>query len=511
MQSPAEKLTPALIHERCLLGALVMQPDTGAALARLDGILPQDAISQVHAPILRALRKIAAKGGTGDLVTLAAELSGDGALERMGGPAKLAALVDDCPDTTETGIDKFAHAILEYHGRRKAAHLASIIAAKIEHGEPLDGEIDNLVAATKDGFKALPPDWKTITQSEVVPVSSLADLIDVDVDYLIKPILIKGCLTQLHGAPKGGKSVFALHTALSASIGEWKSGVWAYASDRPANVLYISFEDSPLLIVKRACRYLNGMDYDGYKLPANFHLCDNPTLMMDTAQGNRLLRDKIEELKIDIVVIDTLSYVHQAEDENSSADVKPLMANLKRIVRDLKVSILYIHHSRKGQGDGQQQDSVERARGSSVISAAADVILDWGNRCETNVTEVRLISKYDEGYKFNVTYDAKPDENSVRWTLERLEPEVKEKKPKPQDNYNDVLNTLKAIALQGCIKVKGCDITKIMKDKGISKPTTNRILNRLVADKAISETPQGKGMTIIYEVLKTAQVIDNNP
>lgn len=505
-------LEPVLLYERCLLGALIMASDTRAALAQVDAMLPACVMSPSHQPVLEALRGIAVKGKDGNLVNVCAELSARGDLEKVGGHDRMMALVEECPDIN--GLEKYARSIMEYRNRQQAQVLAASITRKIVKGEPLDGDIEKLSSVTKGGdFAAKPPDWKEITQSEIFPLSALVGLVDVKVDYLLKPALIKGCLTQIHGSPKGGKSVFALYTSLSVAIGSWTGGLWDYIPMQPKNVLYISFEDSPLLIIKRAFTYLNGMGYDGRAMPSNFFLCDNPTLMMDTAQGNQLLRDKIKELAIDLVVIDTLSYIHQAEDENASADLKPLMSNLKRIVRDMKISIFYVHHSRKGQGDPQNLSSaVDRARGTSVISAAADVILDWGNREPgTHVTPVKFISKYDEGYEFSVTYSPAPEEEAVRWHLDRNETEAieKEKRPGPTENAKSVLDTLKAIALQGYIDVPGRDILKIMSDQGMSKTTLNRTLHKLVEDNSISATPQGNGNTTLYRVLNNTQTTGN--
>lgn len=506
--APAHRLEPVLLHERCLIGALIMAADTRKALARMDAILPPGLITPGHAPVVVAIRALSDKGMEANLVGVSAELSARGELDRLGGAERLVGWVEGTPDID--AIEEYSRAIAEYRHRLQAQALANEISRKAAKGESIDGDVAKLQEEARRGTSAAPtpPDWKACTRSEVVPLNSLAGLIDFQVDYLLRPALIRGCLTQLHGAPKGGKSVFALYTSLAVAVGNWSSGVWdlpeAVSAAGPPNVLYISFEDSPLLIVQRAYKYLNGMGYDGRTLPANFHLCDNPALLLDTDQGNELLRNKIAEIKADLIVIDTLSYIHQAEDENSSADVKPLMANLKRIVRELNVSILYIHHSRKGGSGAEAQESasVERARGSSVISAAADVIIDWGNRNGSNTTPVRLISKYDEGYDFRVLYVA-TDSETVTWKLERQDPLdlAANKQPSAQENANSVMEMMKIIAGQGCIRVPGSNVTKIMADQGMSRMTVNRTLHKLVADGLISATPQGAGKATLYQII----------
>lgn len=277
------------------------------------------------------------------------------------------------------------------------------------------GELSKLDEALSERSR-----WDEVARSPIVPTSQLAHLIDAQIEYSVRPICPKGSLIIIQGPPKSGKSVFSLHIAGCAAVGERIGG--SFHVEHPMKVLFVEYEDAPLLVVKRLSRYMAGMHRDPRLLPDNLLFCDYPDLWLDSQRHKDLLIEEIRQRGIELVVIDTLSYVHQAEDENSAADMKPVMANLKRIAKDSGASILLVHHTGKG---GKDKSISERGRGSSVIAAAADAILDWGDRKKSNKTPVEFISKFDDGFEFEVEYIPMTD-GSVEWKVNGGEEEQKE-------------------------------------------------------------------------------------
>lgn len=67
-----------------------------------------------------------------------------------------------------------------------------------------------------------------------------------------------------------------------------------------------------------------------------------------------------------LLIIDSFSQVIGDKKENEAADMNPIMGILKDIVRQCKISILFIHHTNKGN---------QAARGSGAIKAAVDMML----------------------------------------------------------------------------------------------------------------------------------------
>lgn len=326
------------------------------------------------------------------------------------------------------------------------------------------------------------------TKSTTVTLDTLAHLIDTKIEYIIEPICPRGTLTLIQGIPKAGKSTFSLWLALCASIGIWPGEIFKIR--KSVKVLFIEFEDSPMLVVKRAAAYLAGAGWDGYALPENFSLCDSPELWLDNPKFEQLLTDEIKTKEYEFVVIDTLSYVHQAEDENSSADMKVLMAALKRIVKATNCSAALLHHTGKSAAD---KPVALKGRGSSAISAAPDVILDWGDRKGTDVTPVKIISKYDDGLDLIVEY--KRSLEGVQWVLSHTD-ESKQNKGGKMEVIFKTVQTAQVSNPQG---INGSAIVSICGELGLGRTIVYEYLALLVEAKRLTTIQSGR--STLYSVV----------
>lgn len=294
--------------------------------------------------------------------------------------------------------------------------------------------------------------WQDVARAPIVEMRSLAHLVDAKIEYLIEPIVPRGTLIVIQGPPKGGKSVFALYTGICAAAGKWVAG--GFEIKKPIKTLLIEFEDADILVLQRAARYLRGLGRDEKDIPENLLFCDYPDLFLDSERYKDALVSMIREKGIELVMIDTFSYVHRAKDENSSSDMKPVMANLKRVVKETGASIFLIHHTGKGSSDKAVS---EKGRGSSVISAAPDVILDWGDRKKTNITPVSFLSKYDDGFEFKVEYQPMPD-RAVEWQIL-----VEGAEQQSQGETRDQIN--------GKLKIQKDEILAMIREETLKSPT----------------------------------------
>lgn len=342
------------------------------------------------------------------------------------------------------------------------------------------------------GVKEPPPNFEDVIQAKVAPLSDLSHLLEEEVEYTIKPICPRGALTMVQGMPKGGKSTFSLWLASCAAIGNWPSGILEIA--RPMNVLFIEFEDRPILVVKRASKYLAGAGFDPKILPSNLFLCDSPTLWLDSTKYEAALIQEVRDKQIDLVILDTLSYVHQAESENDAADMKILTAALKRIVAATNCSLIFLHHTGKGS---KEKAISEAARGSSVIPACADVILHWGDRGDTDTTPLSVTSKYDDAFKCSVEYVRTKD--GVQW---RLEPEEKPTgAPRGQRGIEAVFLVVQQLLIQEPEGVRQASIVAMMADQSMPKPSVLRHLGDLIEQRKLTKRMSGRA--VIYSLFGT--------
>jgi hypothetical protein len=375
-------MTPIELNERCLVGAVILQTDTRMALERVDAAVPAGTLIS---PIWGAIRAISARGGTADIVGVVSELGARGDLERVGGSDGMMSLIENCPEPTMQGVNRFSSEIAALHSRRTAQALAVSIATKISKGESLDGDVERLEATLKDQ-----PSEKKDAESLPAPVI-LCDIPETT-DWVFEPLYMRGGITQIQGAPKGGKSSFALYTVLALAYGEWRAGKWDPPT-HPIRTLYIPYEDGLRRIKRRLISYARGMGYD--QLPENLLLFRQPPILFfpkDLASWIRIIKAS----KCDVVVFDTLAYIHSG-DENKATDMSAVMASIKRVATECNCAVLLIHHNRKPSSGGDVAGTSERGRGSTVIAGAHDIIVNWGNRTRHNVTACEITSKEDEG------------------------------------------------------------------------------------------------------------------
>jgi archaellum biogenesis ATPase FlaH len=388
-------------------------------------------------------------------------------------------------------------------GKEQAGNVARILeTAKVKHrvielpGEGVKDLTDwvHKAGGTSQNLKNLvshgtPKSFDEITGSESKGLDQFTHLIDTKIEYTIYPICPKGTLTLVQGQPKGGKSTFTSWLATCAAMGFWNSDI--IKIEKPIKTLFVEYEDDVLLVVQRIASYLEGAGLDRYELPKNFIYCESPTLWLDSPSYEGALIQEIKEKGYELVVIDTLSDIHNAEDENASAQMKLVMKALKRIAKETQCSIILIHHSKKGS-DGASIS--ERARGSSVISAKADVFIDWGDRGDSDITPVRIGGKYGFKAKCEVEYVRK-DGRAVEWILRSLEP----KQSKMDQKIENVFAVVRELNVDNPNGTSGAQIALVMKDQGVSQPATYRYLDQLVDQQRISKRVSGK--FTLYSIL----------
>lgn len=110
------------------------------------------------------------------------------------------------------------------------------------------------------------------------------------VEWLEEPILERGTLNALYGAPGVGKSLFALWTSAKAAYGG-------------RTILYVDSENNSLDLADR----LSGFGYKPEQLKTLHLLSFSSIAPLDTPAGGAELRERARQLHADLVVIDTAS------------------------------------------------------------------------------------------------------------------------------------------------------------------------------------------------------------
>ncbi|MBK9294838.1 MAG: AAA family ATPase [Oligoflexia bacterium] len=95
--------------------------------------------------------------------------------------------------------------------------------------------------------------------------------------------------------------------------------------------------------------------------------------------------EKLTQQKVELVFIDTLSKALSGGDENISTDTGKVIKNLELIKRNIKATLLLIHHRGK--------DTSRGIRGHSSIRAALDTSIELIK--ENNLTKVKIDKQRD--------------------------------------------------------------------------------------------------------------------
>jgi hypothetical protein len=167
------------------------------------------------------------------------------------------------------------------------------------------------------------------------------------------------------GAPKCAKTWLGLDMALSVATGT--ACLDKYAVPEPGPVLVYLAEDALPVVRER----VEGMArHRGLDLArVEIHVITAPTLRLDRDRDRMRLLETSKQLRPRLLVLDPLVRLHGI-DENHAGEVAELLAYFRSLQRQLDLSVLLVHHTRKNAAGGAAAGL--GLRGSSDIHAFGD-------------------------------------------------------------------------------------------------------------------------------------------
>lgn len=227
------------------------------------------------------------------------------------------------------------------------------------------------------------------------PVYSWQELMDLEIhiDWLIEGILQRQGLMILSGAPGAGKTQISLQLLLHMAAGKpflrWDLGA-------PRKVCYFSMEMGPAEL-----KYIMGImnevlnDEERELLHRNFMFVPiGHGIMFDTPVDRKRIEKLLAERQPECVVFDSLS-VTTMDELSDERTAKRIMDYASIIRLQYDVSIIFIHHNRKGQVNNKKPVSLADVYGSNFITAQATTVATiWRNdksgEIELRFPKVRL-------------------------------------------------------------------------------------------------------------------------
>lgn len=167
------------------------------------------------------------------------------------------------------------------------------------------------------------------------------------------------------GAPKCAKTWLGLDLALSVATGTACLG--RYAVPEPGPVLVYLAEDALPVVRERVAGMARhrGLELAG----VDVHVITAPVLRLDRDPDRARLLETARQLRPRLLLLDPLVRLHGI-DENDAGEVAELLAYFRALQRQLGLSVVLVHHTRKNAAPGAAAG--QGLRGSSDIHAFGD-------------------------------------------------------------------------------------------------------------------------------------------
>jgi hypothetical protein len=167
------------------------------------------------------------------------------------------------------------------------------------------------------------------------------------------------------GAPKCCKSWLGLDMAVS--VATQTPCLERYAIVEPGAALVYLAEDTLSTVRERVAGIARRR---GLELTAlDLHVITAPTLRLDRAGDRDQLFEAGRRLRARLLLLDPLVRLHSA-DENNATEMAQLLSYIRDLQRQLDLSVVLVHHTRKHVPSGAQAG--QGLRGSSDLHAFGD-------------------------------------------------------------------------------------------------------------------------------------------
>lgn len=182
--------------------------------------------------------------------------------------------------------------------------------------------------------------------------------------WLVTGLWTEQAVGLLGGEPKTCKSFLALDLAVSVAAG--RQCLRRFPVSHPGRVLLFAAEDAPDIVRRR----LEGICAAAGVLlrDLDIQVITAPTVRLDLHADRVRLKHTVASLKPRLLILDPFVRLHRI-DENSSAEVAPLLAFLRELQRCHQLAVLVVHHAKKG---AQRLRDGQALRGSSEFHAWGD-------------------------------------------------------------------------------------------------------------------------------------------
>lgn len=207
----------------------------------------------------------------------------------------------------------------------------------------------------------------TSDHQQPLPVVRIGEipLEDTASRWLVDGLWGESSVGVIGGAPKCSKTWLGLDLALSVATGTACLG--RYTVPRAGPVLVYLAEDALPLVRERVAGMARhrGLDLDR----VDIHVITAASLRLDRDPHRARLLETAKRLRPRLLLLDPLVRLHGI-DENHATEVAGLLAYFRTLQRQLDLSVILVHHTRKNAAGGVAAG--QGLRGSSDLHAFGD-------------------------------------------------------------------------------------------------------------------------------------------
>ena len=222
---------------------------------------------------------------------------------------------------------------------------------------------------------------------EPIGVSDLLSIEESGERFLVDQLIEEDSNILMAAAPKSHKTNMALHLGVCAAAG--RSFLGAFRVPEPLRCGLILMEDRQHRVRRRIERIANSEGVQPESLGGRLHFWFRPPLRLGDAAAIRELGDYVESLDLDLLVVDSWSYV-SAGDSNSADEVTPQLMALSGL-RDRRpglVNLLVVHAGKHQEHRGDRVTDI--IRGSGAFGAWYDTGILLTRKDEQTPVTVRV-------------------------------------------------------------------------------------------------------------------------
>lgn len=408
--------------ERALLGSILINPDVPNPLLQqaVQHISSGDFFRVQHSLVFQAMIAMQEKRQAMDLVILNDSLERSGTLERAGGSAYLASLIDGVPRTPL--IDHYAKIIREKSELRKGIYFAQSCQQRIADGELTADQLALEIDAFRKG--QFNPFTKTLTK---VSVGEFATMELPPLEYIIEPLLTQRGRGMIYSPRGSGKTFITMQLAYAVAGGLPNYFNWPVAKARP--VVYVDGEMHAAMLQERVRQIIrmNGPDTipnAGYLQFITRDLQKDVRPKVNTVDGRLQIERHL--MPGDLLILDNISSLSPSSDEKETED----WAQIEDWFSEMcwhGITVIFVHHAGKGgdqRGTSKREDLLDFVLKMRVPS---DYSMEEGLRAELHLTKMRGNPvKGIYGQPFEVKIDRDADGRMI-WVTRQLKDILRER------------------------------------------------------------------------------------